>query len=404
MNKKFEMTGLQEKLQERLGPGEHLRPLIPEEAHHREAGERREYNLFIGPNHPGIEGNYALRLTMEGDRIVRAKTEGGYLHRGFEKLMEERLYIQNIAIVCRICVPDPDPNEENYARAVEEIAGIEVPERAKWIRALVLELSRLASHLFTFGGHAGTVGLYTMPNWSIADRDRILDLFEELTGARVYHIYLLPGGVRRDFSDGFEGRVREVMDYLESRLSDYDDLFFHNAILLKRAQGVGVLTQEQAVKWGATGPNLRACGLPADIRRDDPYEVYDKLEFDIPTRTEGDAYARLMVRRREVEESIRIIRQIIEKIPGGPVWNKIPNPLKWRVPEGDAYVRTESSKGEYAYYMVSDGGQRPYRVHVRGASTTHGVHILENLLAGSRIEDASQIMFSLDACPPEVDR
>jgi NADH-quinone oxidoreductase subunit D len=371
---------------------------------HHEEGERREYNLFIGPNHPGIEGNFAVKLWVEGDTVLRAKTEGGYLHRGFEKLMEERLFIQNIAIVCRICVPDPDPNEENYARAIEEIAGIEVPERAKWIRAMVLELSRIASHLFTFGGHAGTVGLYTMPNWSIADRDRILDLFEELVGGRVYHIYIMPGGVRRDLPAGFKSRVREVMDYIESRLPEYDDLFFNNALLYKRARGIGVLTQEEAVSWGATGPNLRATGLARDVRRDDPYEIYSKLEFDIPTRTEGDAYARLMVRRREIEESIRIVRQIVDKIPEGPVWNKIPNPLKWKVPAGDAYVRTESSKGEYAYYMVSDGGQRPYRVHVRGASTTHGVHILENLLVGTRIEDVSQVMFSLDACPPEVDR
>ena len=369
-----------------------------------EIKERREYELFIGPNHPGIEGNYAMKLILEGDRIVRAKTEGGFLHRGFEKLMEERLYIQNIAIVCRICVPDPDPNEDNYARAIEEIAGIEVPVRAKYIRTLVLELSRMASHLFTFGGHAGTIGLYTMPNWSIADRDRIMELFEELTGARVYHIYILPGGVRRDLPAGFKKRVAEVMDYIESRLPYYDDLFFNNAILHKRAKGVGKMSREDAIRWGTTGPNLRACGVAADVRKDDPYEAYPMVDFDIPIRTEGDALARLLVRRAELEQSIRIIRQIIENIPEGPVWNKIPNPLKWKVPPGTAYVRTESSKGEYAYYMVSNGDRYPYRVHVRGASVTHGVHILENLLVGSRIEDASQIMFSLDACPPEIDR
>lgn len=369
-----------------------------------DAPENREYNLFIGPNHPGIEGNFALKLTLESDRIVRCRTEAGFLHRGFEKLMEERLFIQNMAIVCRICVPDPDPNEENYARAIEEIAGIEVPRRAQFIRVLVLELSRLASHLFTFGGHAATIGLYTMPNWTTSDRDRILDLFEELTGGRVYHIFNMPGGVRRDLPDGFERRVKDVMDYIESRLPEYDNLFFENRILRKRSTGIGYLDPSKAIEWGATGPNIRAAGFPFDVRKDDPYEVYSELEFDVPTRTESDARARLMIRRREVEESIRIIRQVIDRMPSGPVWNKLPNPLKWKVPAGDAYVRTESSKGEYAYYMVSDGGVRPYRVHVRGASTTHGVHILENLLVGQRIEDASQVMFSLDACPPEVDR
>jgi NADH-quinone oxidoreductase subunit D len=366
--------------------------------------ENREYNLFIGPNHPGIEGNFAMKLTLEGDTIVRAKTEAGFLHRGFEKLMEERLFIQNVAIVCRICVPDPDPNEENYARAIETIAGIEVPRRAQFIRVLVLELSRLASHLFIFGGHAGTIGLYTLPNWSISDRDRVLDLFEELTGGRVYHIYNMPGGVRRDLPQGFPDRVRDVLAYIESRLPDYDNLFFDNRMLRKRSVGIGVLPPDRAIEWGTTGPNLRAAGFGHDVRRDDPYEVYAELEFEIPTLKDSDCFSRLMIRRREVEESIGIIRQVLDKMPEGPVWNKQPNPLKWRVPPGDAYVRSESSKGEYAYYMVTDGGVRPYRVHVRGASVTHGVHILENLLVGTRIEDASQLMFSLDACPPEVDR
>jgi len=368
------------------------------------APENREYNMFIGPNHPGIEGNFALKLVVEGDTIVRAKTEAGFLHRGFEKLMEERLFIQNIAIVARICVPDPDPNEENYARAIETIATIDVPRRAQFIRVLVLELSRIGSHLFTFGGHAGTIGLYTLPNWSISDRDRVLELFEELTGGRVYHIYNMPGGVRRDLPSGFRQRVLDVMSYIEERLPEYDDIFFNNKILLNRAQGIGVLPRDRALEWGATGPNLRAAGFAHDVRKDDPYEVYGELEFEIPTAQDSDAYSRLMVRRREIEQSISIVRQVLDKMPEGPVWNKQPNPLKWRVPAGDAYVRTESSKGEYAYYMVSDGGVRPYRVHVRGASVTHGVHILEHMLTGARIEDASQIMFSMDACPPEVDR
>ncbi len=366
--------------------------------------EKREYELFIGPNHPGMEGNYSVKLELEGDKIVGARTEGGFLHRGFEKLMEERLYIQNIALVPRICVPDPDPNEENYARAVEEVAGIEVPERAKYIRTLVLELSRIGSHLFTFGGHAATIGLYTMPNWTVADRDRVLDLFEELTGARVYHIYIMPGGVRRDLPTGFKKRVLEVMDYIESRIPDYDNLMFESALFHNRAKGVGALTSEQAITWGATGPVLRAAGVKADVRKDDPYEIYDKLNFEIPTMTEGDAYSRAIVRRLELAQSISIVRQVLEKMPRGSVWNKIPNPLKWNVLAGDAYVRTESSKGEYAYYLVSNGGQKPYRVHVRGASTTHGVHILQNLLIGSRLEDGAQIIFSLDACAPEIDR
>lgn len=366
--------------------------------------EKKEFTLFIGPNHPGIEGNYALHLTVNGDIIVKARTDGGYLHRGFEKLMEERLWIQNPAIVPRICVPDPDPNEENYARGVEELAGIEIPERAKYIRSLVLELSRIGSHLFTMGGVAATTGLYTVPNWSIADRDFVLEIFEALTGGRVYHIYIIPGGVRRDLNPEIRDKILKTMDYLEKRLGDYDDILFSNPVFIKRTKNIGILTKEQALNWGVTGPNLRACGIDEDLRKSYPYEIYDKLDFEIPTLEDGDCYSRLMLRRMELEISINLVRQIIDKMPSGSIWTKLPNPLKWLVPEGEVYVRTESSKGEYGYYIVSDGERKPYRVHVRGASMTHGTFVLERMLEGARIEDASLIMFSLDACPPEIDR
>jgi NADH-quinone oxidoreductase subunit D len=366
--------------------------------------ERHTFTHFIGPNHPGIEGNYALHLTVEGDTVVEAKTDAGYLHRGFEKLMEERLWLQNISIVCRICVPDPDPNENSYSRGIEAIAGIEVPPRAKYIRTMVLELSRIASHLFTFGGAAATIGIYTVPNWTIADRDRILELFEMLTGGRVYHIYMTPGGVRRDIPKGFYDKAMKTLDYIEERLHDYDNIYFHSEIFYQRAHGIGKMTPQEALEWGVTGPNLRACGFAYDVRKDQPYEAYGELDFKIPTETGGDAYSRMIVRRREIEESISIVRQCLEKMPEGPFWTKTPNPLKWKLPKGAAYIRTESSKGEYCYYVVSDGGKKPRRVHVKGPSTTHGVHVLENLLRGARIEDVSQIMFTLDACPPDIDR
>lgn len=365
-----------------------------------------EYELNFGPNHPGIEGNYALRVKLHGDRVVAARADGGYLHRGFEKLMEERLWIKNLAIVPRICVPDPVPMEVCYSLAVEELGGLQAPPRAQWLRVMQLEMSRIAAHLFAFGGHAATTGMYTPSFWGIADRNLILDLFEELTGGRVYHIYNIPGGVRRDIPDGYLARLSSLLDYLETRLPDYDNLFFRNQVFIRRARGVGVLTQEQALKWGVTGPNLRATGLGFDVRRDDPYLVYDQLEFDLPTEAGGDALARNLVRRSELQQSIRILRQVIDRLPGipGPIRCPIPNPLAWNVPAGEAYVRMESSKGELAYYVVSTGGDRPYRVHIRGASSTHAVQVLERLSVGARLEDVAQIMFSLDACPPEVDR
>ncbi len=365
-----------------------------------------EYELYFGPNHPGIEGNYAIRVRLNGDLIQEAITDGGYLHRGFEKLMEQRLWIQNIALVPRICVPDPVPMEEAYARAVEALGGLEVPERAQWIRAMMLEMSRICAHLFTFGGNAATIGLYTNMFWGITMRDLFLDIFEEITGARIYHMYITPGGVRRDLPAGALDRLETVIEELERRTPEFEDLFFDSAVVIKRARGVGVISLENALAWGVTGPNLRASGMPSDVRRDDPYLVYPDIEFDVPTEIEGDALARLRVRQAEVTQSVRILRQVIERLRmiEGPVRCPLPNPLAWNIPAGEAYTRVESSKGEVGFFAVSDGGPKPYRVHVRGPSQMHAVQVLERVLKGSRLEDIAQIMFSLDACPPEVDR
>lgn len=365
-----------------------------------------EFELNFGPNHPGIEGNYALRVKLKGDIVLEAKADGGYLHRGFEKLMEQRLWIQNIALVPRICVPDPSPMEVCYAMAVEELCGLEVPERAQWLRVMQLELSRIAAHLFTFGGHAAATGMYSTMFWGVADRDLLLDLFEEFTGGRVYSIYNIPGGVRRELPEGFLQRLSDTLDYIESRLPEYDDLFFTNQVFIKRARGVGAMTQQQALEWGVTGPNLRATGLAFDVRRDDPYLVYDQIEFEIPTEEAGDAWARTLVRRAELRQSIRILRQVITALPdiGGAIRAPIPNPLAWNVPAGEVYTRVESSKGELCYFVVSNGGPKPYRVHVRGPSQMHAVQVLERLVTGARLEEVAQTMFSLDACPPEVDR
>ncbi len=320
--------------------------------------------------------------------------------------MEGRLWIQNLAIVPRICVPDPVPMEVVYSLTVEDIKKMEVPLRAQWLRVMQLELSRIASHLFTFGGHAATTGMYTPSYWGVADRDLALDLFEELTGGRVYHIYNIPGGVRRDIPNGFLNRLSDYLDYLETRQNDYDNLLFTNQVFVKRARDVGAINQEQSLEWGVTGTNLRATGLAFDVRRDDPYLIYDELDFEIPTQTAGDCLARILVRRDELFQSVRILRQIIKHLPSvkGPVRAPIPNPLAWNVARGESYCRVESSKAELAYYTVSDGGPKPYRVHVRGASSMHAVQVLENMAVGQRIEDIAQIMFSLDACPPEVDR
>ena len=364
----------------------------------------KETTIYLGPQHPGITGNMMVKLKVAGDTIVKAETHVGYLHRAFEKLMEQRTWTQSFPIVCRICVPEPDPNEENLARAIEEIEGREVPERAKYIRVMVLELARLATYGLWMGGQSGSMGLYTMPQWTVGDRDYILDLFEELTGGRVYHMYIWAGGVRRDLPEGFTDRVLKTLDYLENRLPDYDNLLFNNALFQKRAQGVGIIPKDKAIEWGVVGPPLRGSGIKHDVRIDEPYEVYDKLNFIVPTSDGCDVWSRALVRRQEYEQSISIIRQVIEKMPKGDYYNKIPNPLTWQVPPGEAYVKTESTRGEFGYYVVSDGSIKPRRVHVRGAAYVHGVSLLEKILVGANIADVSFIMNSLGVCPPEIER
>ncbi len=366
--------------------------------------EDREVKLFVGPQHPGVTGNMSFEITLEGDILTSVKTHVGYLHRAFEKLMERRLFIQNFPLVCRICVPESDTNEENYARALEELAGIEIPERAKWIRTLVLELSRLQMFMRWIGGIAGTMGLGTAPQWSVGDRDYILDLFEELTGGRIYHIYILPGGVRRDLPEGFEERVLKVMDYLEKKLPDYDALIFENAVFKKRLKGIAKIDPSWVEEIGVTGPVARACGFPFDVRKEQPYEVYDKLDFEIITETGCDLYAMAMVRRREIELSIKLIRQIIDRMPKGDVWTHLPNVLYWKIPAGETYVKTEATRGEFGYYVVTDGSDKPRRVHVRGVSTPHAYTLLERLVPGMNISDFSVAIVGLQTCPPEIER
>jgi len=364
----------------------------------------KEFEYYIGPQHLGVSGNFGIIVKVDGDTIVEARANPGYLHRAFEKLMERRYFVSNISLICRVCVFDPDPQEAAYCMAVEEIANIEIPERAKWIRTMILELSRISSHLIYLGSLTSTLGLYTVMQWAITDRDYILDLLEMITGGRVYHIFMQPGGVRRDLPEGFNTAAKNVINKLKSRLTDYYNIIFNSNIFINRMKGVGILTPDYAISTGVTGPNLRACGYKIDVRRDDPYLVYPKLDFDIPVLHNGDMYDRALLRMKEIEQSIAILEQILDKMPEGSVWNPVPNPLKWEVPKGECFSRVESARGELGYYMVSNGTNKPYRVHVKGPSITHGILVLEEILKGQRLADISPILFSLDVCPPSIDR
>jgi len=361
--------------------------------------------LWQGPQHPGITGNMSLELTVCGDEVVEAKTHVGYLHRGFEKLMERRSFIQCFPIVCRICVPEPDFNEYCYAAAVEELAGIQVPERANWIRTLILEMGRINSYLMYVGGQAGSLGQGVIGQWTTYARDLMLDRFEELTGARIYHMFILPGGVRDGLPEGFEGRLEETLREIERTMSDVYDVMYCNAVFKKRTIGVGYIDPELVEPYGITGPNARAAGVNKDVRKDQPYLVYPELDFEPIVGQDSDIFARAQVRRRDILQSVDLVRQVIAKMPNeGPLMTKLPNVLHWKIPRGETYIRGECSRGEYGYYLVTDGSGYPRRVNVRGPSYTHAVALLERLIVNLNIADVAGLMVSLHTYPPEIER
>jgi NADH-quinone oxidoreductase subunit D len=364
----------------------------------------RELELFFGPQHLGMVGNFSITLKVEGDRIIEAIANPGYLHRGFEKLMEYRTWIQNFPLVCRINVVEPDHMEMVYAMAVEKLAGLEVPERAHYIRSIYLELARVGSHLFGLWAYANMLGFDTVAQWAMYHRDLVLDLFEELTGGRVYHIYIWPGGVRRDFPAGFKDKIVNTLHSIGKCVPDYDQTFFNNRLFYERAKNIGAISQTEAIKLGGVGQVVRATGVQTDIRKIEPYAAYDKVDFEVPTRQDGDAYSRVWVIRDEMIESVHMVFKLLDKLPEGEVYNRIPNPFKWTIPPGDTYVRVESSRGELGLYLVSDGKDKPYRVHFRTPSYTHGLIILEKLLKNASIADVGNIMISLYVVAPEIDR
>ncbi len=361
--------------------------------------------VWQGPQHPGVTGNMALELTVSGDEVVNLKTHVGYLHRGFEKLLERRTYIQGFTIVCRICVPEPDTNEYLYAAAVEELGGITVPEKALWLRTLTLEMSRLASFLMWIGGQAGSFGMGTIGQWTVAHRDFLLDLFEELSGGRIYHMYITPGGVRGDLPEGFAGRLEKVLKKIDILLADIDRVLFNNYIFKKRAIGLGIVTPDMIDKYGVTGPVAKAAGFARDLRKDLPYLIYDKLDFDVITGTESDAFERAKVRFAEMKQSIDLIRQIMVRMPAdGQFHTKLPNVLHWKIPTGETWMQAEASRGEYGYYVVSDGTAYPRRVSVRGPSYSNAISLLRDLAVNINIADTAGLMVSLHTCPPEIER
>ncbi|MBN1623831.1 MAG: NADH-quinone oxidoreductase subunit D [Clostridia bacterium] len=368
----------------------------------------KEVKLFLGPQHPGMHGNYSVHMYVDGDIINKSRPTPGFLHRGFEKLMERRHWMGNLALIPRICVPEPDINEMVYAMGVEALAGIEVPEKAHWIRMLVLEMARIAVHVMGLGFIGGPTGMYTATYWAIAQRDLILDLFEELTGARIYHMYIVPGGVRKDIPEGFLQRVIDVIDELETKIPEYEELILKHPVIHARIKDNIMLPAEVVWELGVTGIGMRSStGKANDLRKVKPYARYDQVEFEVPTADYSDALTRMNVKVRELYQSIGIVRQVIAKMPVEGAVN-VPvaagNALRWTVPAGMVYSAIESSRGEYGYLIVSDGREMPYRIAVRGASYPQGLLGIEKYLKGYRIDDASLWMDTMGVCSPEIDR
>ncbi len=361
--------------------------------------------IWQGPNHPGITGNMALELTVSGDEVVESKTHVGYLHRGFEKLMERRRFIQCFPICIRMCVPEPDINEYCLATSVEDLGGIEIPEMAKWLRTLVLEMARLVVLLRGVPGQGGTMSLGMGVQWGVYIRDLMIDRFEELTGGRVYHMYIAPGGVRGLLPDGFKERMEDVLKKIDQFAIDIDNLMFSNSVFKKRTIGIGVIKPEWIEQYSVVGPNARAAGINRDVRKDYPYLMYDKLEFEPYVGKDSDIYTRSRVRWHDMQTSVDLIRQIMAKMPKkGDIRAKTPNVLNWKIPKGETYQRLESSRGEYGFYMVTDGSMYPRRINLRGPSYNSAVLLLEKMLVNTNISDVSSMMVSLMTCPPEIER
>lgn len=361
--------------------------------------------LWQGPNHPGVTGNMSLELTLSGDEIVDAKTHVGYLHRGFEKLMERRTYVQCLPTSIRMCVPEADSNEYVLSTCVEELAGIEIPETAKWLRMLTLEMARLQVLLRVVPGIGSTLSLGLGSQWGMYMREHILDRFEELTGGRIYHMFMIPGGVRGHLPEGFEKRMEENLKDVETFVKRIEDLIFTNAVFKKRTVGVGVIKPEWVNQYGIVGPNARGAGFKRDVRKDYPYLHYDQLEFDPYVGKDSDIFTRATVRKHDLLMTVDLIRQIMAKIPKDKELRaKTPNVLHWEIPKGETYVPSESSRGEYGMYMVSDGSKYPRRINLRGPSYTHAVSLLEKMLINANISDVHAIMVSLQTCPPEIER
>ena len=360
-----------------------------------------ELLLNMGPQHPATHGVLRVKLKLDGERVLGSECIIGYLHRGVEKIAENRTYAQFAPYTDRMDYVAAVTNGMGYVEAVEKLLGVEIPPRAQYTRMILAELQRLASHLLWLGTHALDLGAMTPVFYTFREREEILKIFEKYCGARLTTHAFRIGGLQYDLYDVFEQDCLKFCDYLPPKIDEYEQLLTKNRIWIDRTRGVGVLSAEDAVAYGVTGPVLRGSGVKWDIRKAQPYEAYDKVEFEVPTGTHGDTYDRYIVRIQEMHQSVRIIRQCVERLAPGPIFGKVGKVIK--PPVGEVYHSIEAPKGELGYFVVSDGSTNPYRVRVRPPSFVN-LEALDIMIRGHLVADVVAVIGTLDIVLGEVDR
>jgi NADH-quinone oxidoreductase subunit D len=363
--------------------------------------DANELLINMGPQHPATHGVLRVKLKLDGERVLGSECVIGYLHRGVEKIAENRTYAQFAPYTDRMDYVAAVTNGMGYVESVEKLLGVEIPPRAQYTRMVLAELQRLASHLLWLGTHALDLGAMTPVFYTFREREEILKIFEKYCGARLTTHAFRIGGLQYDLYDGFEQECLKFCDYLPPKIDEYEQLLTKNRIWINRTRGIGVLSAEDAIAYGVTGPVLRGSGVKWDIRKAQPYEAYDKVEFEVPTGTHGDTYDRYIVRIQEMHQCVRIIRQCVERLAPGPIFGKVGKVIK--PPVGEVYHSIEAPKGELGYFVVSDGSTNPYRVRVRPPSFVN-LEALDIMIRGHLVADVVAVIGTLDIVLGEVDR
>ncbi len=360
-----------------------------------------EYFLNMGPQHPSTHGVLRLVLKLNGESILDVVPHLGYVHRGIEKVVESQTYLQNIHITDRLDYLSSHINNHGYCLAMEQALDIGVPERGEYIRVMVSELQRIQSHLLWWGVAGMDLGAITTFLYGFKEREIITDIFEELCGARLTMNFFRPGGSFADVPDTFIPRIQKVIEIMKVALDEYNTLLTGNIIFQERTRDIGILSKEKALSYGCTGPVLRASGISYDVRRNDPYSIYDRFDFDIPIGTVGCSFDRYWIRMEEMAQSVRILEQAVKDFPGGPYRSKAQ--AAYSLPQGSYYSQVETARGLLGTYIIAEGGAKPYRVKFRSPSFSN-LNILRDISVGHKIADIVTNLATLDFIVPEIDR